>query len=64
MWSLSTVCNCAYEHTTSNIIIIGLSTKVFESGEGSIWSENIGEAGTWDTGFLEAQGIVTAAVSN
>ena len=58
--------NCAYVHTTSNIIIIGLSTKVLESGEGSIWSENMGETGTWDTVVLETQtqATVMAGVSN
>ena len=38
--------NHTHVHTTSNIIIIGLFIKVFESGEGSIWSENMGEAET------------------
>ena len=37
---------------------------MFESGEGSIWSENMGEAGTWDTVVLKTQVIVMAALSN
>ena len=39
--------NTIHRLTTSNIIIIGLFTKSLGSpGRGSIWSENIGEAGT------------------
>ena len=51
--------------TTSNIIIMGFSTKVVKSGEGSIWSENIGEAVTsWDITFLKTQAIVKVVVNN
>ena len=54
-----TKCTCEYKIivvyflTTSNTIIIGLFTKILGSaGSGSIWSENIGEAGYWGTAIL------------
>ena len=44
---------------------MGFSTKVVKSGEGSIWSENIAEAGTsWDITFLKTQAIVKVVVNN
>lgn len=38
--------NVIFIRTTSNIIVIGLFFKMAGLGGGSIWSENIGEAGT------------------
>ena len=65
-----TKCTCEYKiivvHflTTSNIIIIGLFTKILGSaGRGSIWSENIGESGYWGIAVLENDKLLKLAVS-
>ena len=58
--------NFMYYLTTLNIIIMGFFIKASESGRGFIWSENIGEAGTWGTAVLKAKvvSIIMCMVTN